>query len=180
MSRIGKKPIVIPQGVNIELKKDTIKVKGPKGELNYAFPDGVKVSVSDAHIQVDRMSDTKVDRALHGLARSLISNMVGGVAQGYKRVLEITGIGYRSQVKGNKVVFTLGYSHPVEYELPAGVTAAVDEKQTTVTLSGIDKQAVGQVAANIRKLRSPDAYKGKGIRYAGERIKLKAGKTGKK
>ncbi|HEX8948957.1 MAG TPA: 50S ribosomal protein L6 [Dissulfurispiraceae bacterium] len=180
MSRIGKKPIEIPQGLNVEVKQDVIKVKGPKGELSYTFPEGMKVSVSDGKIQVQRSSDTKVDRALHGLARSLISNMVSGVSQGYTKVLEITGVGYRAQVKGNKISFTLGYSNPVEYELPTGVSAKVDEKQTSITLNCIDKQLLGQVAANIRKLRPPDAYKGKGIRYSGQRLKLKAGKTGKK
>jgi large subunit ribosomal protein L6 len=180
MSRIGKKPIEVPQGVNIELKQDVIKVKGPKGELSYIFPEGVKIAVSNGNVMVERKSDTKVDRALHGLARSLISNMVSGVSKGYERVLEITGIGYRAQVKGNRIVFTLGYSHPVEFELPTGVAAKVDEKQTTITLSGIDRQLLGQVAANIRELRLPDAYKGKGVRYSKERIKLKAGKTGKK
>lgn len=180
MSRIGKQPIEIPQGVNVELKNDVVKVKGPKGELGYYLPEGIKASLVDSKLMVERASDTKVDRALHGLARSLISNMVSGVSKGYERVLEITGIGYRAQVKGNKIVFTLGYSHPVEFELPAGVTAKVDDKQTTITLSGIDKQLLGQVAANIKELRPPDAYKGKGIRYSGERIKLKAGKTGKK
>lgn len=180
MSRIGKKPIEVPKGVDVDLKQDMIHVKGPKGELNYNFPGSIKISMSEGHILVDRGSDAKSDRALHGLARSLVSNMVNGVSQGYKRVLEITGIGYRSQVKGNKILFTLGYSHPIEYDLPAGITAAVDDKQTTITLNGIDKQALGQVAANIRKLRPPDAYKGKGIRYQGQRIKLKAGKTGKK
>jgi large subunit ribosomal protein L6 len=180
MSRIGKQPLDIPQGVNVELKNDMVRVKGPKGELSYSLPEGIKASFVDGRLLVERGSDTKVDRALHGLARSLLSNMVNGVSRGYERVLEITGIGYRAQVKGNKIVFTLGYSHPVEFELPAGVSAKVDEKQTTITLSGIDKQLLGQVAANIKELRAPDAYKGKGIRYAGERIKLKAGKTGKK
>ncbi|WP_333654774.1 50S ribosomal protein L6 [Dissulfurispira sp.] len=180
MSRIGKQPVDIPQGVNVELKNGMVKVKGPKGELSYSLPEGIKASLTDSKLLLERGSDTKVDRALHGLARSLLSNMVNGVSRGYERVLEITGIGYRAQVKGNKIVFTLGYSHPVEFELPAGVSAKVDEKQTTITLSGIDKQLLGQVAANIKELRAPDAYKGKGIRYAGEGIKLKAGKTGKK
>jgi large subunit ribosomal protein L6 len=180
MSRIGKKPIVIPQGVNIEVKQDVIKVKGTKGELEYPLPEGIKVAVAGSNVTVERGDDSKSQRALHGLARSLVSNMVGGVSQGYTRVLEITGIGYRSQVKGSKLTFTLGYSHPVEFELPAGIKAAVDEKQTTITLSGIDKQLLGQVAANVKNLRAPDAYKGKGVRFAGERIKLKAGKTGKK
>ncbi|HAK88092.1 MAG: 50S ribosomal protein L6 [Nitrospirae bacterium GWC2_46_6] len=180
MSRIGKQPIAIPQGVNVEIKKDVVKVKGPKGENSYSIPQRIKVSMADNKISVERVSDMKEDRALHGLARSLMSNMVNGVFKGYERVLEIIGIGYRAQVKGNRILFTLGYSHPVEFELPAGVAAKADEKQTTITLSGIDKQLLGQVAANIKELRTPDAYKGKGIRYAGERIKLKAGKTGKK
>lgn len=180
MSRIGKKPIAIPQGVSVEVKQDLVKVKGPKGELSYAAPEGITVAAKDGAVVVERRRDEKRDRALHGLARSLVANMVTGVSQGYTRVLEITGIGYRAQVKGTKVAFTLGYSHPVEFDLPAGVTAKADEKQTTITLSGIDKQVLGQVAANIRELRPPDAYKGKGIRFAGERIKLKAGKTGKK
>lgn len=180
MSRIGKKPIIIPQGVNIEVKQDVVKVKGTKGELEYPLPEGIKVAVAAGNVTVERGDDSKPQRALHGLARSLVSNMVNGVSQGYTRVLEITGIGYRSQVKGSKLMFTLGYSHPVEFELPAGIKAAVDEKQTTITLSGIDKQLLGQVAANVKHLRPPDAYKGKGIRFAGERIKLKAGKTGKK
>ncbi|MGO9015918.1 MAG: 50S ribosomal protein L6 [Dissulfurispiraceae bacterium] len=180
MSRIGKKPITIPQGINVEVNQDVIKVKGKKGELNYTFPEGIKISVADGKIIIERSSDSKSHRSLHGLARSLVSNMVNGVSQGYTRVLEITGIGYRSQVKGTKLAFTLGYSHPIEYQLPEGIKAAVDEKQTTITLTGMDKQLLGQVAANVRELRLPDAYKGKGVRYQGERIKLKAGKTGKK
>src|SRR5271157_2558902 len=180
MSRIGKKPIDIPKGIDVQVKQDVIKVKGPKGELKYTFPEGIKIAVSDGKVLVERNNDSKSYRALHGLARSLVSNMVTGVSQGYVKVLEIIGIGYRSQVKGGKVSFTLGYSHPVEYELPEGIKAAIDEKQTTLTLSGSDKQLLGQVAANIRELRPPDAYKGKGVRFAGQRIKLKAGKTGKK
>src|SRR5208283_630423 len=175
MSRIGKKPITIPQGINVEVRQDVIKVKGTKGELNYTFPEGIKISIADGNIIIERSSDSKSHRSLHGLARSLVFNMVNGVSQGYTRVLEITGIGYRSQVKGGKLSFTLGYSHPIEYELPEGIKAAVDDKQTTITLNGMDKQLLGQVAANIRQLRLPDAYKGKGIRNAGERIKLKAG-----
>ncbi len=180
MSRVGKKPIDIPLGIDVQVKQDVIKVKGPKGELKYTFPEGIKIAVSDGKVLVERDNDSKSYRALHGLARSLVSNMVTGVSQGYTRVLEIIGIGYRSQVKGSKVSFTLGYSHPVEYQLPEGIKAAIDEKQTTLTLSGSDKQLLGQVAANIIELRSPDAYKGKGIRFVGQRIKLKAGKTGKK
>lgn len=180
MSRIGRKSIEMPQGVNAEIKQDAIRVKGPKGELTYAFPGGIAVSVADGRILVNRFSDSKVNKALHGLARSLISNMVDGVSQGYERVLEMSGVGYRAQIKGNKIVFTLGYSHPVEFEFPPNIKAAVDSKQTAITLSGIDKQLLGQVSANIKKLRFPDSYKGKGIRYAKERLKLKPGKTGKK
>jgi large subunit ribosomal protein L6 len=180
MSRIGKQPIDLPSGVTINASDDIIKVKGPKGELEYVLPSGISISVAEGKLQVNRATDRPGDRALHGLARSLMANMVTGVSAGYKRVLEITGVGYRASAKGSAVVFTLGYSHPVEFRLPAGVSAASDEKQITVTLTGIDKQLLGQVAANMRKLRPPDAYKGKGVRYAGERIKLKAGKAGKK
>lgn len=180
MSRVGKQPIAIPHGVDIKLNENVVQVIGPKGEFSYSLPEKIKASVIDNNIVLERTSDTKVVCALHGLARSLVSNMVNGVSKGYEMVLEITGVGYRAQVNGNRIVFTLGYSHPVDYELPAGVMARVDEKQTKITLSSIDKQLMGQVAANIKELRPPDAYKGKGVRYAGERIKLKAGKTGKK
>lgn len=180
MSRIGKKPIDISSGVDIKIEGKTIKVKGPKGELSWNYHESINLSQSEGKLLVQRSGDSKLDRSLHGLSRSLIANMVAGVSHGYQRVLEITGIGYRAQVQGSKIVLTLGYSHPVEFQLPAGVTAAVDQKQTTLTIAGIDKQLLGQVAANLRALRSPDIYKGKGIRYAGERIKLKVGKAGKK
>lgn len=180
MSRIGKKPVELPKDVKVEIRDGEIVIKGSKGELSYSIPDGIIVSISDSSVIVDRKSDSKLHKALHGLSRSIISNMIAGVSKGYERVLEIGGIGYRAQVKGNKLIFTLGYSHPIEFELPQGIKAVVDEKQTSITLSGIDKQLLGQVAANIKDLRFPDAYKGKGIRYAGERMKLKAGKTGKK
>ncbi len=180
MSRIGKKPIEIPSGVNVGLKGSMISVKGPKGELSWSIPEGTKASVADGRIVVERADDSKKVKALHGMTRNLIANMVAGVTAGYQRVLEIVGVGYRAQVQGNKLTISLGYSHPVEFNLPDGITAAVDQKQTVITLSGIDKQKIGQVAADIRALRSPDAYKGKGIRYSGERMKLKVGKTGKK
>jgi len=180
MSRIGKKPVEIPSGVDVKLLDSMIKIKGPKGELQWSFPTGTAVSVKDKMIVVERADDQKKNRALHGLTRSLISNMVLGVTQGYQRVLDITGVGYRAQVQGKKVVLSLGYSHAVEYNLPEGISAAVDQKQVQITLTGIDKQKIGQVAANLRALRSPDAYKGKGLRYGGERLKLKVGKTGKK
>lgn len=180
MSRIGKKPVEIPSGVDIKLLDSTIKVKGPKGELQWSFPTGTMVSVKDKEIVVGRADDQKKNRALHGLTRSLIANMVLGVTQGYQRVLDIVGVGYRAQVQGRKIVLSLGYSHAVEYHLPEGISAAMDQKQTQITLTGVDKQKIGQVAANLRALRSPDAYKGKGIRYSGQRLKLKVGKTGKK
>jgi large subunit ribosomal protein L6 len=180
MSRIGKKPVAIPQGVDVKLAGSEIKIKGPKGELQWICPANTTVSVKDQEVIVERADDQKKNRALHGLTRSLIANMVQGVTQGYQRVLDITGVGYRAQVQGRKILLTLGYSHPVEFQLPEGITAAVDQKQTQITLAGVDKQKIGQVAANLRALRSPDAYKGKGLRYSGERLKLKVGKTGKK
>jgi large subunit ribosomal protein L6 len=180
MSRIGKKPVDIPAQVDVRLQDNGIKIKGPKGELGCAVPTGTAVSVKDSKILVERADDSKKTRALHGLTRSLIANMVQGVTAGYQRVLDITGVGYRAQVQGAKIVFSLGYSHPIEFHLPEGITASVDQKQTQITLSGIDKQRIGQVAADLKGLRSPDAYKGKGVRYSGERLKLKVGKTGKK
>ena len=180
MSRIGKKPIDLPKGVDITVEGNAIQVKGPKGQLDWRCPERLKVLLSEGKVLVKRSGDLKQDRSLHGLTRSLVSNMVTGVSQGYERVLEISGVGYRAQVQGNKIIFTLGYSHPIEYQLPKGVSAAVDQRQTTLTLKGIDKQQIGQIAANIRALRPPDIYKGKGVRYAGQRIKLKVGKAGKK
>ncbi len=180
MSRIGKKPVDIPSSVNVTLLDNIIKIKGPKGELQWAFPFGTMVKVADNKVVIERRDDSKKNRALHGLTRNLISNMVTGVTAGYQRVLDIVGVGYRAQVQGKKIMLTLGYSHPVEFPLPDGITAAVDQKQTQITLTGIDKQKIGQVAANLRSLRSPDIYKGKGVRFAGERLKLKVGKTGKK
>lgn len=180
MSRIGKQPIDIPAGVDIKLADNNIKVKGPKGELGWRVPSETKVSIKDNKIIVERTSDIKAVKALHGLTRRLIANMVQGVTAGYQKVLDITGIGYRAQVQGKKLTLTLGYSHPVEFNLPDDISATIDQKQTQITLAGIDKQKVGQVAANLRALRSPDAYKGKGVRYSGERLKLKAGKAGKK
>jgi large subunit ribosomal protein L6 len=180
MSRIGKKPIDIPKGVDVKIADTTVNVKGPKGELSSGFPSGVRVVVDEGKVVVERTGETKDIRALHGLTRSLISNMVSGVSSGYQRVLEITGTGYRAQVQGNKLLLALGYSHPVEFILPSGIKAAVDQKQTQITLTGIDKQQMGQIAADLRALRPPDIYKGKGVRYAGQRLKLKVGKAGKK
>ena len=180
MSRIGKKPIDIPAGVDVKLLGNLIKVKGPKGELQWSLPDGAKAFLAENKILVARENDLKKNRALHGLSRNLVANMVTGVTTGYQRVLEIVGVGYRAQVQGSKIIVALGYSHPIEFNLPDGITAAVDQKQTQITLTGIDKQKIGQIAANLKTLRKTDIYKGKGIRYAGQRLKLKVGKTGKK
>ncbi len=179
MSRIGKKPITIPQGVKISIEGNVVKVQGPKGALQTQVPSGVKVAQQDGHLVATRESDSHA--ALHGLTRALINNAVEGVTKGWTRDLEIVGIGYRAELKGkNIVVFSLGYSHPIEYPLPEGITVAVDPKQTKLSITGIDRQKVGQVAAEMRGLRPPDPYKNKGVRYAGERLKKKVGKTGAK
>jgi large subunit ribosomal protein L6 len=180
MSRIGKKPIEIADKVSVEVAGGAIKVKGPKGELNWRYPDKMKVSAANNMVSVERSDDSKVQRELHGLTRSIIYNMVAGVSQGYKKVLDIVGVGYKAQVSGDKLVLSLGYSHPIEFSLPPGVKAGVDPKQVQITLTGADKQQLGQVAASLKALRPPDAYKGKGIRYSGQRLKLKVGKAGKK
>lgn len=179
MSRIGKKPVEIPKGVDVKVQGRLLKIKGPKGELSWEHPERMKVKVEEDKAVVERPDDSKQSKALHGLTRSLIQNMVTGVADGYKKDMEIVGVGYKAQVQGNKIVFALGYSHPVEYVLPEGIKAEVDKKQVQLSLQGVDKQQIGQAAADIRRLRPPDSYKGKGIRYAGERIKLKAGKAAK-
>jgi large subunit ribosomal protein L6 len=179
MSRIGKKPIAIPQGVKVSVEGSLVKVQGPKGALETRVPQGIKVAQQDGHLVATRENDQQA--ALHGLTRALINNAVAGVTKGWSRELEIVGIGYRAELKGkNTVVFALGYSHPIEYPLPDGITVVVDPKLTRVTISGIDRQKVGQVAAEMRSLRPPDPYKNKGVRYAGERLKKKVGKTGAK
>jgi len=178
MSRIGDNPINIADGVDVKIQGSHISVKGPKGELKWDFPPYMKVILQDKTLVVERPSESKDVRSLHGTTRSLIANMVAGVSEGYRIVLQIVGVGYRAQVQGNKINFAIGYSHPVEFLLPDGISAEIDKKQTMLTLSGIDKQLIGQVAANIKAIRPPDSYKGKGIRFEGEHIKLKAGKTG--
>jgi len=180
MSRVGRSPINIPGGVDVKIQDELVSVKGPKGELRWNMPSGITVSMQGKSLLVERPSDTKQFRSLHGTARNIIANMVIGASAGYQRVLDISGVGYRAQVQPKKIVFTLGYSHAVEFQLPDGVSAEVDKKQTQITLQGVDKQLLGQVAANIRGLRAPDIYKGKGVRYANEFIKLKVGKAGKK
>ncbi len=180
MSRIGKKPILIPDGVNVSIDGDKVSIKGAKGELHWQAPSRVKFIIKDNHLIVERSTDSKVARSLHGLSRSLLYNMIIGVTEGFSKELQLLGIGYRAQIKENKIEFALGYAHPVEYTLPKDITAEVDQKQTKLTLRGIDKQLLGQAAANIRSLRPPDPYKGKGIRYVDEKIKLKPGKAGAK
>ena len=179
MSRIGKKPIPIPQGVTVKIEGNTVAVQGPKGKLDTEVPAGITFQQNDGIIVAVRQDDSQA--ALHGLARALVNNAVEGVTKGWTRELEIVGIGYRAEMKGKTmVVFNLGYSHPIEYPLPTGVDASVDPKQTKIALTGIDRQKVGQVAAEMRSLRPPDPYKNKGVRYAGERLKKKVGKTGAK
>jgi large subunit ribosomal protein L6 len=179
MSRIGKKPIAIPQGVKVAIQGNVVSVQGPKGKLETHLPQGVSVEQKDGTIVAVRQSDSHA--AVHGLSRALLNNAVTGVTSGWTRELEIVGIGYKAELKGKgTVVFSLGYSHPIEYPLPGDVTAAVDPKQTKLTLSGINRQKVGQVAAEMRSLRPPDPYKQKGVRYAGEKLKKKVGKTGAK
>ena len=179
MSRIGKKPIEIPKGVTVKIDGNTVAVQGPKGKLDTPLPGGIKMEQKDGHLLAVRENDSQA--AVHGLARALVNNAVEGVTKGWTKELEIVGIGYRAEMKGKgTVVFTLGYSHPIEFPLPAGIEVAVDPKQTHLTISGIDRQKVGQVAADMRALRKPDPYKNKGVRYTGEKLKKKAGKTGAK
>ncbi len=179
MSRIGKKPITIPKGVTVKVHDTAVEVQGPKGKLRQAFPTGISFEVSDGHLLARTKNDDPQLGKFHGLARSLVANAVVGVTEGFKRELDIVGVGYRAEVKGKQVIFALGYSHAVVFDIPTGIEVAVD-KQTHITVTGVDRQLVGQVAANIRRLRKPDPYKQKGVRYTGEVLKKKAGKTGAK
>jgi large subunit ribosomal protein L6 len=179
MSRIGKKPIPLPAGVKYTLEGKTVLVEGPKGKVSAMIADGISIETQDGAILVSRSSDNYA--AVHGLTRALVYNAVQGVAQGWKKDLDIVGIGYRAEMKGKStVVFTLGYSHPIEFPLPSDIEVTIDPKQTHLTVSGIDRQKVGQVAADMRSLRKPDPYKNKGVRYSDEKLKKKAGKTGAK
>ncbi|MBE3574799.1 MAG: 50S ribosomal protein L6 [Firmicutes bacterium] len=179
MSRIGKKPVPVPASVNVVVDGNTVTVKGPKGTLTQTFHPDMRVEVQGNEIHVLRPSDEKEHRALHGLTRSLIANMVQGVTQGYQKGLEIVGVGYRAAKQGNKLVLSVGYSHPVEIDPPQGIQIEVPAP-TKITVSGIDKQLVGQTAARIRAIREPEPYLGKGIRYEGELVRRKAGKAGAK
>ena len=177
MSRIGKKPIQIPKSVTVKVNDDTVEVQGPKGKLRQSIPPGVKFAQEDGSLVATMVRDDDELKKFYGLARSLVANAVTGVTEGFKKELDIVGIGYRAELKGKQVQFALGYSHPIVFKIPNGIDIAVD-KQTHITVTGVDRQLVGQVAANIRRLRKPDPYKQKGVRYTGEVLKKKVGKTG--
>jgi len=186
MSRIGRKAIAIPKGVTVTIHDRELEVKGPKGSLRTPIPEGVTFKLESDHLQAERASDELA--ALHGLARALANNAIVGVTQGFSKQMDVVGVGYKADVQAKRILFSLGYSHPIEFPLPDGVEAkaerlttkgSIQQYQTTLTLTSIDKQKLGQVAAEMHKLRKPDAYKGKGVRYAGVPIKLKPGKTGK-
>lgn len=186
MSRVGKKPITIPSGVTVAINDAELEVKGPKGTLKTPVPAGVSFKQEDGSLIAERQNDDQA--AFHGLARALANNAIVGVTEGFKKELDVVGVGYKADVQGKKIVFALGYSHPIEYPLPEGIEAktervgaktSINQYQTTITLTGIDKQKLGQVAAELNRLRKPDAYKGKGVRYADKYYRLKPGKTGK-
>lgn len=179
MSRIGKKPVTLPKGVQVTVDGQTVKVKGPKGELTRTFSPEITIEMENGQVLVKRPSDARQIRALHGTTRAIINNMVVGVADGFSKVLQVEGVGYRAEMKGKQLVMALGYSHPVPVDPPAGITFTVDEKTRTITITGIDRERVGQVAAEIRAWRPPEPYKGKGLRYLGEHVRRKAGKAGK-
>ena len=179
MSRIGRAPITIPGGVQIEVKNGAVNVKGPKGQLTQVIHPDMKLEQEDGVFSVKRPSDSRQHRSLHGLTRALINNMVVGVSDGFKKVLEIEGVGYRAEMDGKTLVLNVGYSHPVRFEPPQNVSFDVENRSKTIIISGIDKQVVGEIAAKIRRQRPPEPYKGKGIRYQGEHVRRKAGKAGK-
>ena len=180
MSRVGKAPVTIPKGVDVKADAANVRVKGPKGELVSAIPVGLSVAVADGQVKIARANDEPHTRACHGLLRSLVANSVEGVTKGFSKELEIAGVGYKAEVKGKTVVFSLGYSHPIDFPIPEGIQVALDAKAGKLTVSGADRQKVGQTAAEIRTLRIPDPYKAKGIKYANEVIRRKVGKAGGK
>jgi large subunit ribosomal protein L6 len=179
MSRIGKKPIVVPKGVTVKVLDNAVEVQGPKGKLKQIHPGGINFELADGQLTATRASADPALAKYHGLARSLVANAIAGVTDGFKRELDIVGVGYRAELKGKQVIFALGYSHAVVFDIPPGIDIVID-KQTHITVTGVDRQLVGQVAANIHSLRKPDPYKQKGVRYTGEVLKKKAGKTGAK
>ena len=178
MSRVGKLPVKIPEKVKVAVAGTTVKVEGPKGKMSFDFNPVVKVEVAGGEVKVTRPDETRLAKGLHGLTRTMVKNAVDGVLKGYERALEISGVGFKAELKGKELNFTLGFSHPVLFKLPEGVTAEVDPKQTRVVIKGVDKNLIGQTAAKIRALRPPEPYKGKGIKYAEETIRRKEGKTG--
>ena len=179
MSRIGRMPIAVPSGVQIKIDGHQVNIKGKRGEMTRQFHPDIEIKLDDGKVLVTRPSDSPAHRALHGTTRALLANMVKGVSEGFTKVLQIEGVGYRATMDGANLVFYLGYSHPIKVEPPAGIKFVADEKAKTVTIDGNDREQVGQVAANLRKLRPPEPYKGKGVMYQGERIRRKAGKAGK-
>ena len=178
MSRVGKLPVKIPDKVKVSVANGDVKVEGPKGKMHFPFNPKVKVEVASGEVRVSRPDESRESKGLHGLTRTLVKNAIEGVVKGYERALDISGVGFKAEVKGKEINFTLGFSHPVLFKLPEGVTAEVDAKQTRVTVKGVDKHLLGLTAAKIRALRPPEPYKGKGIKYAEETIRRKEGKTG--
>lgn len=179
MSRVGNMPVEIPQGVDVEIKGAFVRVKGPLGEMSHTFPPVIEIEMKDESITVKRHSEEKFHRSMHGTARAVIQNMVTGVSDGFEKILEIHGVGYRAEMEGEKMIINVGYSHPVEVEPPDGITFEVLDRNNVIRVAGYDKQVVGQTAAEIRRIRPPEPYKGKGIRYRGEYVRLKPGKAGK-
>ena len=179
MSRIGRLPVIIPENVNVNINGSYVHIKGPKGEMNHTFPADMMITIENGQIEVKRPSDKRDHRALHGMTRSLINNMVVGVSSGFDKTLEINGVGYRAEMDGNNLILNVGFSHPVVIEPPEGIQFEVDTKTRQIKILGYDKQLVGQVAADIRKVRPPEPYKGKGIKYLDETIRRKAGKAGR-
>lgn len=179
MSRIGRMPIAVPAGVKVDINGTDVKVKGPKGEISFTFPATMSIELEADQIKISRPNDERRQRALHGMTRALINNMVVGVSKGFERVLEVNGVGYRAEMKGKSLMLYVGYSHPVEVPPPPGIAFETEAKTRLIKITGFDKQLVGQVAANIREVRPPEPYQGKGIKYIEEKIRRKAGKTGK-
>ena len=179
MSRVGRMPVAIPVGVNVDIQGNSVRVKGAKGELSRSFDPDMQISMDDGQVVVTRPTDQRRHRALHGLTRSLLNNMVLGVSQGFSRTLEIEGVGYRGEMQDKKLVLYLGFSHPVVFDPPSGISFAVEKGSRTIVVSGIDKELVGEFAARIRRVRPPEPYKGKGVRYQKEYVRRKAGKAGK-
>ncbi len=179
MSRIGRMPVPIPEGVQVDIKDSHVTVKGPKGELSRSFHPDMTISLQDGQIVVTRPTDNRQHRALHGLTRALLANMVTGVTEGYRRDLEIRGVGYRAEMRGDNLVLNVGFSHIVEIAPPSGITFGIESRGKAIVVEGIDKELVGEMAARVRRVRPPEPYKGKGIRYVGEHVRHKAGKAGK-